>query len=79
MSILYTFANDSKGKDGELLYGWAVHHPFKIDPTAKEAWMMCMRIALAEHVPNKAVRQQIEDVFNRMATHMQNTQSPHSS
>ena len=57
----------------------ARHLPFKIDPAAKEAWMMCMRIALAEHVPNKAVRQQIEDVFNRMAIHMQNTQAPHNS
>ena len=52
----------------------ARHLPFKIDKKAQEAWMLCMRISLAEHVPNKAVRLQIEDVFERMAKHMQNTQ-----
>ena len=50
------------------------HLPFAIDKKARDEWMLCMRIALAEHIPNTDVRKQIEEVFARMATHMQNQQ-----
>ena len=50
----------------------ARHLPFAINTAAADAWMTCMRISLAEHIPNKDVRLQIEDIFARMATHMRN-------
>jgi hemoglobin len=48
------------------------HFPFAIDKKARDAWMLCMRIALAEHIPQKEIRSQIENAFSNMATHMQN-------
>lgn len=48
------------------------HMPFHIDKKARDAWMHCMRIALAEHIPNKEIREQIEGSFASLATHMQN-------
>ena len=50
----------------------ARHLPFAIDESASKAWMTCMRIALAEYIPNKDVRAQIEQIFARMADHMRN-------
>jgi hemoglobin len=51
------------------------HFPFAIDKKARDAWMLCMRIALAEHIPQKEVRTQIEEAFSKMATHMQNREN----
>ena len=48
------------------------HFPFSIDKKARDEWMLCMQIALAEHIPNRDVRKQVEDLFANMATHMQN-------
>jgi len=48
------------------------HFPFAIDKQARDQWMLCMQIALAEHIPNRDVRKQIEELFANMATHMQN-------
>ena len=48
------------------------HFPFAIDKKARDQWMLCMQIALAEHIPNRDVRKQIEELFANMATHMQN-------
>ena len=48
------------------------HFPFAIDKQARNQWMLCMQIALAEHIPNRDVRKQIEELFANMATHMQN-------
>lgn len=48
------------------------HFPFSIDTNARDAWMLCMRIALAEHIPKKDIRIQIEEAFSNMAKHMQN-------
>jgi len=48
------------------------HFPFKIDKRARDEWMLCMKIALAEQIREKSVRLQIEELFANMATHMQN-------
>lgn len=48
------------------------HMPFHIDKKARDAWMFCMKIALAEHIPHKEVREQIEASFGNLATKMQN-------
>ena len=45
---------------------------FHIDKKARDAWMLCMKIALREHIPHKEVREQIETSFGNLATHMQN-------
>ena len=50
------------------------HFPFAIDSAARDAWMLCMREALAEQIPQPEIRTQIEGAFARMANHMRNTE-----
>ena len=51
----------------------ARHLPFKIDSSARDAWMNCMAVALQEKFPDEDVRQQIFAAFYRFANHMRNT------
>ena len=48
------------------------HLPFAIDKKARDEWMLCMNIALQEQVPQQEIREQIEEAFGNLATHMQN-------
>jgi hemoglobin len=50
----------------------ARHLPFSIGTPEAEAWMACMRHALAEAVPNDAVRVGLELSFEQLAMHMRN-------
>ena len=52
------------------------HHPFDIDAPAREAWMACMRQALAETCDDADLRRELEASFAKIATHLQNTDSP---
>ncbi|MEC7984567.1 MAG: group II truncated hemoglobin [Myxococcota bacterium] len=49
------------------------HLPFSIDSAARDAWMICMREALEEQIPQEEIRVQIEGAFARLADHMRNT------
>jgi hemoglobin len=48
------------------------HAPFRIGPAERDAWMLCMRQALVEHVPETALRASVEQAFAGMADHMIN-------
>lgn len=48
------------------------HEPFRVGPAERDAWMLCMREALAEQVPDPALRARIEQAFAGMADHMVN-------
>jgi hemoglobin len=49
------------------------HAPFRVGPTERDAWMLCMRQALADQVPDAALRASVEQAFAGMADHMVNT------
>jgi hemoglobin len=48
------------------------HMPFRIGPAERDAWMACMRKALAETVPDAALRAQLEAAFSKVADFMRN-------
>lgn len=49
------------------------HHPFKIDAAARDAWMACMRQALAETCADAELRAQLEAAFYKVADFIRNT------
>lgn len=49
------------------------HAPYTIGPVERDEWMLCMRQALAEQVPDPALRHAIDNAFSGMAEHMVNT------
>jgi len=49
------------------------HHPFDIDDSARDAWMACMRQALAETCTDAAQRAELESAFAKVAAHLRNT------
>lgn len=49
------------------------HHPFKIDAAARDAWMACMRQALAETCADAELRTQLEAAFAKVADFIRNT------
>lgn len=51
----------------------ARHSPFAIGDDAALQWMECMRLALAEIVPEAPLRSLLESAFGRIAGHMRNT------
>lgn len=51
------------------------HHAFDIDADARDAWMACMRQALAETCPDQALRSELEAAFAKIAAHIRNTES----
>jgi hemoglobin len=52
------------------------HHPFDIDDRARDAWMACMRQALAETCADAALRDELDRSFWKIADHIKNTQPP---
>lgn len=49
------------------------HHPYAIGPVERDEWMLCMRQALKEQVPDEAFREKLEAAFAGMADHLLNT------
>lgn len=48
------------------------HLPFPIGETERDQWLMCMRLALQEVVPDAALRDDLIASFNKVADHMRN-------
>ncbi len=51
------------------------HMPFAIDDHARDAWMACMRQALAETCPDAALRGELASAFFKIAHHLRNTET----
>ena len=49
------------------------HHAFDIDASARDAWMACMRQALAETCSDAALRAELEAAFYKIADFIRNT------
>jgi hemoglobin len=47
-----------------------VHRPYAIGPAERDAWMRCMKLALAEHCPDPTLRTQLEAAFRKVAEHL---------
>lgn len=54
------------------------HAPYRIGPTERNEWMLCMRQALDEEVTDPALRAGLIKAFEDMATHMVNTDDGHA-
>jgi len=52
------------------------HFPFPIGTSERDAWMLCMRAALTEVVPDEALRTELEAAFFRTADFMRNQPDP---
>ncbi|MDP2317632.1 MAG: group II truncated hemoglobin [Pseudomonadota bacterium] len=50
----------------------ARHLPFAVDTAARDAWMRCMDLALAEVVADPQLRAGLSEALGNVATHMQN-------
>jgi hemoglobin len=50
------------------------HQHFAIDPAARDAWMACMRAALADTCPDATLRAELEDAFAKVADFIRNTE-----
>lgn len=50
----------------------ARHLPFPVDSAARDQWMVCMRAALTETVPDVPFRLSLEQSFLQVADHMRN-------
>jgi len=48
------------------------HTPFPIDQAATDQWMLCMRQALVEQIPDDGLRLTLEGAFRHLAGHMRN-------
>ncbi len=48
------------------------HQPFPIDAAARDAWMACMRQALAEVCPDEALRAELDAAFFKVADFIRN-------
>lgn len=48
------------------------HLPFPIDNQERDEWLMCMRLALDEVVPDERLRQELYAAFVKVADHMRN-------
>lgn len=49
------------------------HQPFPIDNAARDAWMACMRQALAETCDDAALRAELDAAFYKLADFIRNT------
>lgn len=49
------------------------HQPFRIDGAARDAWMSCMRQALAEVCVDEGLRAELEAAFFKVADFIRNT------
>jgi hemoglobin len=52
------------------------HLPFPIGTRERDAWMSCMRQALADVVEDDALRERLEQSFTATADHMRNRPGP---
>lgn len=50
----------------------ARHLPFVVDQAARDGWMRCMDLALAEVVEDEGLRAGLSDALGKVATHMMN-------
>ena len=50
----------------------ARHLPFAVDRAARDAWMRCMDLALAEVVADAGLRTALSEALGNVATHMMN-------
>ena len=55
------------------------HAGFAIDTAAREAWMTCMRLALADVVPDQGLRAELEQAFFKLADFLRNAPEPMGS
>lgn len=49
------------------------HQPFPIDASARDAWMACMRRALAQECPDEGLRAELDAAFYKVADFIRNT------
>ncbi|WP_367172247.1 group II truncated hemoglobin [Aquabacterium sp.] len=49
------------------------HQPFPIDAAARDAWMACMRQALAQECPDEGLRAELDAAFYKVADFIRNT------
>jgi hemoglobin len=49
------------------------HFPFALDSAARDAWMACMRQALAETCSDTALNAELDAAFWKIADHIRNT------
>lgn len=54
----------------------ARHLPFSIGTSERDQWMMCMKQALEEHVPDAVLRGRLKESFAALANHMRNRAEP---
>ncbi|MEK8033367.1 group II truncated hemoglobin [Ideonella sp. DXS29W] len=54
------------------------HQPFAIDDAARDAWMACMRSALAQVCPDADLKRELEAAFFKVADFLRNQPSPPS-
>ncbi|HJV59472.1 MAG TPA: group II truncated hemoglobin [Albitalea sp.] len=52
------------------------HQPFDIDERARDAWMACMRQALAETCSDTALTAELDAAFWKIADHIRNAVAP---
>ena len=50
------------------------HLPFPIDDAARDQWMHCMQLSLAEVVEDAGLRNELLRAFQKVADHMRNQQ-----
>jgi hemoglobin len=50
------------------------HQPFDIDASARDAWMACMRQALAETCADEGLRAELDAAFYKIADFIRNTE-----
>lgn len=53
------------------------HAPYAISATASEEWLLCMRMALSDQVPDEGFRQALVIAFEQMANHLINDSGSH--
>ncbi|MDP1735743.1 MAG: group II truncated hemoglobin [Sulfuritalea sp.] len=54
----------------------ARHMPFPIGSNEAEQWMLCMRQAMAEVIPDEGLRASLDKSLNDLAYHMRNRNDP---
>lgn len=48
------------------------HMPFSIGPAERDAWLLCMRRALEEVVPDETLRAELDAAFSKVADFLRN-------
>ena len=54
------------------------HAPFAVSIVERDEWMLCMRLALAEQVPDEGFREALTLAFEQMAQHLINDAGEHA-